>query len=327
MPSLLDLPREILDEILYLVLLTPPQTSPQNSYYNHQRRELTIPFPDPQGLIRFYHLVKVLPSHLQYNAFFATRASLLLLNHQLNAETLSLVRRKHPSTTQYVLDVAVVNDLELWPTWISVPLLAREVGEVYVSIRTITTQRLGWKGKTNKWLGGDGVPPLSWAFGSMLQLFLCYGPLMDVVDHSTQQEESNRKMTLRRLVLDVRSPSPTEISAIAPYNPEQFLPINISHLRKLRRNATDINYVMHPGLLLELLTRIINRALNSPSYSRLLYERIGTIEIMLDGDVRNRWDLLEWFLRPTTVVSETERWSVYRERQKMGLPVPESSLN
>lgn len=327
MPSLLDLPREIRDEILGLVLFTPPQIPLDLSCYDHQRRELTVPSHDRQGLIGFYHLVKVLPNNLQYNAFFTTRASLLLLNHQLNAETLSLLRRKRPLTTQYILDIAVVNDLELWPTWIFMPLLARDVEEVFVSIRTTTTQRLGWKGKTNKWLGGDGTPPLSWAFASMLQLFLLYGPLMEVVDHSTQQEENDRKITIRRLVLDVQSPSPTDISAIAPYYPEQILPINISKLRKLRRTVTDINHVMHPELSLDFLTGSINRALNYPSYSRLLYERMGTIEIMLDGDVRYNWDLLEWSMKPTTFESEIERWSMYHERKKMGLPVPESSLN
>lgn len=327
MPSLLDLPRELRDEILGLVLFTPPRIPLDFSCYDHLRRELTVPSHDQQGLIRFYHLVKVLPNNIQYNAFFTTRASLLLLNHQLNAETSSLLRRKRPSAMQYVLDIAVVNDLELWPTWISVPLLAGEIDEIYVSIRTITTQRLGWNRKTNKWLGGDGVPPLSWAFASMLELFLLYGPLMDAEDHSTQQEENNRRMTIRRLVLDVRSPSPTEISAIASYNPEQVLPFNIHHLLDLRRGATDINHVMHPGLLLKQLTGSINGALHHSGESRLLYERMGTIETMLDGDVRNKWDLLEFCMRPTTDISEIERCSIYHERRKMGLPVPESSLN
>lgn len=94
-------------------------------------------------------------------------------------------------------------------------------------------------------------------------------------------------MTVRRLVLDVQSPSPTDTSAIAPCNPEQVLPININQLRNLRRDATDINYVMHPGLLPELLTGTINLALYSPSYSPLRYERMGTIEITLDGEARN----------------------------------------
>lgn len=327
MPSLLDLPRELRDEILGLVLFTPPRIPLDFSCYDHQRRKLTVPSHDQQGLIRFYHLVKVLPNNIQYNAFFTTRASLLLLNHQLNAETLSLLRRKRPSAIQYVLDIAVVNDLELWPTWISVPLLGREIDEVYVSIRTITTQKLGWKGKTNKWLGGDGVPPLSWAFASMLELFLLYGPLMDAEHHSTQRELNDRKITIRRLVLDVQSPSPTETSVIEPYDPEQIIPISIHHLRNLRQHATDINYIMHPGRLLKQLTGSINLGLHYSGESRLLYERMGTIEIMLDGDVRNKWDLLEFCMRPTTDVSEIERCSIYHERRKMGLPVPESSLN
>lgn len=115
MPSLLDLPREIRDTILGFVLFTPPRTPPDFSCYDHRRRGLTIAFHGPQRLICFCNLVKVLPIDIQYNVFFTTRASLLLQNHQLNVETLSLLQRKHPSTTQYVLYVGVVIGLDLWP--------------------------------------------------------------------------------------------------------------------------------------------------------------------------------------------------------------------
>lgn len=120
MPSLLDLPREILDEIPGLVLFTPPRTLPNLSCYDYQRRQLPFPNHKPGALMGFHHLVKFYL--MIYNTMPSPRASLLLLNYQLNLETLSLLRCKHQITIQYNLDIAVTNDRELWPTWISVPL-------------------------------------------------------------------------------------------------------------------------------------------------------------------------------------------------------------
>ena len=230
MPSLLNLPREIRDYILDLALFTPSWTAQDLSCYNSQRRELEDTDSKPWN--RGSYLVKYLPQHQSHHGSFLNSTSLLLLNHQLNAETSNILQKKKPS---YILDVACINELELWPTWTSVPFLSRKVDEVYVPIRMVTTTKLGWTAKTNRWLGGDGIPPLAWGFASMLHLFLIYGPVMD---HLKKQEESDKTISIRRLVLDVQTP--TEVSnsssnlVIGPYNSEaqpphaKYQPIKIS---------------------------------------------------------------------------------------------------
>ena len=46
---------------------------------------------------------------------------------------------------------------------------------------------------------------------------------------------------------------------------------------------------------MDCLTGQINLLLCSPTeLGRILYERIGTILIMVDGEVRQEFDLIEW---------------------------------
>jgi hypothetical protein len=309
MPSLLDLPRELRDYIIDLVLFTPSQDC---SCDDSQRRKVEATDSEPLNGCSF--LVKLLP----HNGSFVNSTSLLLLNHQLNAETLSTLQRKKAS---YVLDATVVNERELWPTWKSGPFLSRKADEIYVSIRQVTTTKLGWVRKTNRWLGGDGTPLLAWGFGSLLSLFLIHGPVMD------HPEEKDKRISVQKLVLDVQTPDVSHSNlALGPYNPERFPSQNISHLRRLRRESTATNYVMHPDLLLRLLVGYINVLLGYPKeYGRIAYERIGIIQIMLDGQLRNEWDLVDWSME--RIESEALKDSIYRERQSMGLPIPSHFVN
>ena len=137
--------------------MTSLDVSPPDS----QRRELEVSSQP------WSHLVKYLQLQ-QTSVCTINSTSLLLINRQLHIETLAIQQRQQSS---YVLDVAVVNELELWPTWTLVPFLTRRVDEVYISFRKVTTTKLGWTRKTNQWLGGDGTPPLARGFYSKLCLF------------------------------------------------------------------------------------------------------------------------------------------------------------
>ena len=276
------------------MLFTPTMTSPDVSPRDAQRKELEVSSQP------WSHLVKYL--QLQQSSLCPINSvSLQLINRQLHIETLAIQQRQQPS---YVLDVAIVNELKLWPTWISVPFLTRRVDEVYVSFRTVTTTKLGWTRKTNRWLGG-GTPPLAWGFYSMLCLFLTQGPAMyhqkvkrkkESDDHS----DLDRRISIRTLNLDVLTP--TDVGGLSPnlaigppdwksYSTSQ----NINRLRNLRSDSADTNYIIHPEMIVDCLTGQINLLLNSPTgLGRILYERIRTILIMLDGEVRQEWDLVPY---------------------------------
>jgi hypothetical protein len=108
--------------------------------------------------------------------------------------------------------VAVVNEVKLWPTWTSVPFLTRSVDEVYVSFRTVTMTKLGWTGKANRWLGGDGTPPLAWGGYNMLCLFLTQGPVMYQQKGKRKKEpedddsDLDQRISIRTLNLDILTP-------------------------------------------------------------------------------------------------------------------------
>jgi hypothetical protein len=96
----------------------------------------------------------------------------LLVNRQLHAEalaTLDVLPTKHC----YTLDIMLVDERELWPTWLSVPALTTRVDKVYAAFRIIGTS----KGQRSGFTGGDGgLPMITWCFYSILERFFRAGP-------------------------------------------------------------------------------------------------------------------------------------------------------
>ena len=62
----------------------------------------------------------------------------LFANKQLRAETLSVIRRL---PKDYWVDLLLVDESELWPTWISVPCLTTTVNKVRADVRMMGLSR------------------------------------------------------------------------------------------------------------------------------------------------------------------------------------------
>jgi hypothetical protein len=290
MLSLLDIPREVRDKILSFVI-DAPSTAPAGPYVGN-RQEL------------WDNRTESIPT--------------LLVNRQLHAETLAaiaLLSTKH----SYVLDIMIVNEDELWPTWLSVPSLTTRVDKVYVAFRTFGIGK-GLCGFTR----GDGGPELIvWHFYDLLERFLRVGPL------PTHGGDPDRRVSIGTLELDIRTPDVPKTQL--PPNPY----LDSWRLAQLRR-MDGIDYIMHPEHILNFLKQHIDTLLSmqyapadgSIAHERTrtikLYERIGTIKLMLDGKLRKDWDLAKG-LAELRISNTAEQFSwksvAYKARIGFGLPV------
>ncbi|KAJ5605560.1 hypothetical protein N7510_008341 [Penicillium lagena] len=199
----------------------------------------------------------------------------------MHDETQSVLNRKK-SKLIYILDISVLNDYDLFPTWISVPYLTNRVYSLW--------GRLGFH----------------WSFYALLERFLRYGPvdekkkkpnpdlignqISDEIEYPLFRRESlnfdDRDITVEILTLDFQSAEP-----MLPFPPD-----NISynawqgqHFRDLIFDETDNpieleRYRTRPEWLAKYLLSQIHGLLTMSyhfaSYGKILYERVGTIRIL-----------------------------------------------
>lgn len=69
---------------------------------------------------------------------------------------------------------------------------------------------------------------------------------------------------------------------------------------EMLRNQTGIDYVMHPTFLVNFLSEYMFRLLSmdyyTASYGGFLYESIGTITFLLDGELHVKYNLSEKYV-------------------------------
>ncbi len=119
-----------------------------------------------------------------------------------------------------------------------------------------------------------------WCFYDLLMNFLRAGPIR------RQHEKSDRRVSIQSLVLDIRTPDvPAE--RIAPVEKCEY-----GRLMRLTRER-GVEMVMHPMFVLNFLREAVNLGLVYEYYGELLWARVGSIRLMLDGEIVEEWDLAE----------------------------------
>jgi hypothetical protein len=220
------------------------------------------------------------PKHNKYEKQdYLTSLPLLLVNHQLSAETKSALGRLSTKLS-YNLDVMFVNEAELWPTWLSVPALSNRVDTVVATFRIFGC----WNGKGYSALRGGA--PIGWCFYSLMERFLKRGPVGE-----RKAEPHDRNVTIGVLIFNFLSPPAIDI-----LSPQQVRFNDWLASRQLRHPDTDmLHFVMRPEWLAELLGKFMIMLLNfnyhTAKHGMILYERIGTIRFCVDGEPREEFDL------------------------------------
>lgn len=312
MLALLDLPRELRDKILSFVLETPA-APPSDTIDNANRKELhDVKYNGWNGGLGVKY---VLPEN-RTEAF-----PTLLVNRQLRSETLAALDIL-PTKHSYDLDIMIVDESELWPTWLCVPALSTRVDKVHATFRTFGT---GKKKHSDFQIGCGSPPNIVWCLYSLLERFLRVGP------KGTQAKEHDEFVSIKLLELDVRTPNvPPEM--IAPKDV-----VRIDLLEDLRKK-TGIDYVMHSDYIANFIRSEINSLLymgyHTAQFGGILFERVGTVRLVLDGEVLDEWDLAK--LLGTVCFHDSfenfprerrpdifKKWkaSAYKTRVQLGLPV------
>jgi hypothetical protein len=133
---LLQLPRELRDKILNCLIAS--HTQPPISGSNPENRS---------GLEKGYRIMHV--KSLNRAELIPT----LLVNHQLHDETMTAIGL---FPNNYVMQAILVNEEQLWPTWVSVPKLTSRIDRLHFSLQSVGLRVR----KRCTWRGGCGGPPL-----------------------------------------------------------------------------------------------------------------------------------------------------------------------
>lgn len=282
MPSLLSLPYELRGRIIDFVIWSsrplpegrgassPPRIEPDDIEYRYAWRAKGTKYEsDP-------------------SVYVPNARGLILTNHQLHAETVGRM-----ASVDYDLDIMVVDEAELWPSWLRLPsVVCRRVDTVRVSIRTVGSP----PPRRSMFQPGDGGPAqMAWSFFSLLERFLRLGPVAPGHPHGpeSRMKSTDRGLSIRNLELDVRPPGriPARYKLAAP---DQRL-VRPGTPRRDRRG--EKNLIMHPQEVAEFLCDMI-QALTDMSYytaahGAVLFERVGRIQVRVDGQPPREWCLAE----------------------------------
>ncbi|KUL85782.1 hypothetical protein ZTR_07396 [Talaromyces verruculosus] len=344
MSLLLKIPLELRELIIEHVLYTPvnPPAAPTESdlvQYNDLRYKAWA-----GGSAETYYTQQNMTSS-------SNCLPLLLTNHQISMETRAMLQRRK---VDYILDISVKDDLILILTWLSVPSLTTHISTLYANVRLfghIIEQHI-----ICDQVGDGGRYGFHWSFYGALERFLRYGPVggkrrkdegKPSRDPWNIQEFENRGMLIDTLILDFQS---AELDLAFP--PEHVTYVNWlnRHCRSEKFDQSEI-----PGILSLYTTRpewlcrymegwiryLLQMSYITSAYGKPLYEQIGTIRMLVDGQLQCEFDLAAWldglrFTNPSDTMGHLptdERvpgfWKWKREtmlrREAQGFPVKQPS--
>ena len=259
MSHLLSLPRELRDKILGFVILSTIVAAPESPNNADDREQLqdTKCYGWSAGRGVLYQK----DTQFQGNPTLA-------INQQLRRETLDVMALMQlPDLRSYKLDVMIVKERTLWPTWLYIPTTTNRVEEVRATFRIMGAV----EGRRSGYDGGDGGPPvIIWAFFNLLERFLNVGPV------SRQNKPHDKSIKIRHLILDVLTPN-VPADMIGP-------DFRQDRLRRLRKQS-GINYLKSPRSVLAFIMGYLGYLEGSPGkvIASVAYEKLGKITFMVDG--------------------------------------------
>ncbi|KAL9111879.1 MAG: hypothetical protein Q9227_003729 [Pyrenula ochraceoflavens] len=312
MPSLVNLPVEILDQIINLVLIFhhPPPTFPSDT----TPRSLANDFKYSGWYRENANVLHISsPSHPTYQP---NAQGLLGASRHLRNETLALLSRT--GGVHYSLDVVLTGGLQLQPTWTCIPCLPRPLsssppGRIprhHVDKVSVT---LHCTGQPYLRHGCGGPPQITWPFWHLLQRFLRTGPVppLPLLPTTTTTFSSSssphhppirpdRRISITHLSLRIiPSPHPRQQQQQQqPDTPNPAWRPRIYH-DDGGRPTTDAEYASNPargdaedlcramkGSFVPLMVRAgwIYGPREKGEYCRDCVERVGAISVRFDDD-------------------------------------------
>ncbi|KAJ5116344.1 hypothetical protein N7456_000692 [Penicillium angulare] len=233
--------------------------------------------------------------------------SLLLTNRQISAETQMIFGHKK---VDYILDISVKDDLQLFLTWLSVPCLTTHISTLYANVRLFG--HIIEKRAIRSQLGDGGRLGFHWSFYAALERFLRYGPVgkkghKEEVESSgysrNMKEFADRGILVETLVLDFQS---AELELAFPPEDVTYMDWWGRHWGRDRgdeseRSETLSSYTTRPEWLCKYMSYwirdLLHMSYHTSEYGKPLYEHIGIIRMLVDGQLHCEFDLATWLAR------------------------------
>ncbi|KAF3045968.1 hypothetical protein E8E12_009341 [Didymella heteroderae] len=319
MPSLLDIPRELRDQVCFYVLLSSSataqpgasQTPDTNSSFEKLTGSRSI-YENPR-LRAWSRVVLYDPANSRIMP-----PSLLLVNKQLHYETLSNLEliAKHPNCS---MDLIMVDEVVLLPTWTHVPYRhATKFDTVDVTFRISGAYDKKKKYPFDSYKGfriGDGAgPAMGWQIYAVLERFIRAGTNAEM-----RTPDAHLHVTARTIRVDVQTPPGVD--------PRRFTRRPRSgYGRRMQNNGAD---VLDPEFLASYVKGQVGGLLRSAShewftYGQILYEHLDEVIVCKDGTEIGRWDVAEcldarqveskYFSREEMEEYKRKAWELRRSR-------------
>lgn len=286
--TLLNIPRELRDQILGLVVATH-RAAPQ---------DISLSTPPPQAR-RELHDIEYKSWRRGYDVKYevdipgrAETIPTLLVNKQLMEETLKAIqdfREKH----SYEMDIMLLDEQSLWPTWLHLLEHTTRIDTIHATVRICGSYK---KGHSSFRIGCGSPPGITWCFYSLLERILQLGPpelKKNTVVTTAVEEKHGKGVSIKNLDLEFVSPDPSKYTVFPPLQVRGYY---ITELEKARKND-GIDYVMNSCSLLKFveswIITLLEMGYHTAEYGRLLFERVGHIRLFLDGTLRKEIDLAE----------------------------------
>ncbi|KAF9699533.1 hypothetical protein EKO04_002698 [Ascochyta lentis] len=324
MSTLLQLPRELRDQIYSYVVHVEKERPDLNQTFE----QMVDPRMQRSGLAPRASMSNQTVLYLPQDDL-NTFLPLLLVNHQMSAEiSQSLSRIASPLT--YSLDIVILDEILLLPTWLSVPVHRASVDTVNVTFRIAGSfkrekrydkngpyARFSWYAGFT--VGDGGGPAMMYQLYEVLSRFMKNGAVGQVRDSALSNH-----VTAKCIKIDILTPR--EVPQ------EQFVEPLSGHRATLQRRAVQ-GGVLHPRYLANFVGNLLRALLMGShhtyfEYGKLLFESVDEIVLFKDGVEFRRWDVAKCL--QTITVEERyvsrEQMRVYKEetwrmRKARGLKV------
>ncbi len=184
----------------------------------------------------------------------------------------AILRLKSSRHLTYKLDLMMLDEAKLYPTWLAFPAFVDEIPRLDVDFRLFGDV----EGKQSAMRGGCGGPPLLiWSLFRLTERFLRRGP--DFLASC----EPNRYLCVDELAVNVITPSPPPPNGYA------------DRTRSFRGEGRK--GLVHPedmvSFLVDHMDDLLRRTRYTAPYARLVFQRVKRMTFSLDGMVRKSWDL------------------------------------
>jgi hypothetical protein len=276
MHSLLDIPQELRDKILDLVINTSDNPAPENPHAAGDYVELKD----------FQYKSWTSGTHVLYpkKPVRLTTLSLLLVNCALYHQTRAALKR---NPQRFELDVMLVEEHQLWATWVQIPSYRAKVDRVHVSFRLFPVTKPGPGGYTGFKMATGAPPAIYWQLHSLLERSLIRGPVSrsSVVDGPPNWKGFS---CIEVLELDVISPTGVEIATDEERQRLYFERNDVVKDRYPCPTLPPVRWLHTIESGIGVLTSLYRDAV---PMGRILFERVGKIKSMLDGEVQEELDL------------------------------------